>query len=99
MDVIGNNLFKGLSDSERKTLLDKCCVEEQIAIEENTVDIAYEGVVQTIAELSKFVPLFIVSNCQSGYIELVMKKIILLNIFVILNALEITALQKIRILN
>ena len=74
MDVIGNNLFKGLSDSERKTLLDKCCDEEQIAIEENTVDIAYEGVVQTIAELSKFVPLFIVSNCQSGYIELVMKK-------------------------
>ena len=74
MDVIGNNLFGVLSLEERTRLLDQCCIEEQIALEQNTVDIAYEGVVSTIRELAGHVPLFIVSNCQSGYIELVMKK-------------------------
>ena len=74
MDVIGNNLFGVLSLEERGRLLAQCCVEEQIALEHNTVDIAYEGVVSTIRELSGHIPLFIVSNCQSGYIELVIKK-------------------------
>ncbi len=74
MDVIGRNLFGELNDQDQKTLLDRCCVEEQEALEQNEEDIAYEGVVQTIRELSKKVPLFIVSNCQAGYIELVIKK-------------------------
>ena len=74
MDVIGRNLFGDLSDSNQAILLKRCCVEEHIAIEQNEKDIAYEGVVQTIRELSKKIPLFIVSNCQAGYIELVMKK-------------------------
>ena len=74
MDVIGRNLFGALSDSDQAILLKRCCVEEHLAIEQNEKDIAYEGVVQTIRELSKKVPLFIVSNCQAGYIELVIKK-------------------------
>ena len=74
MDVIGRNLFGELNDQDQKTLLDRCCVEEQEALEQNEEDIAYDGVVQTIRELSKKVPLFIVSNCQAGYIELVIKK-------------------------
>ena len=74
MDVIGRNLFGALSDSDQAILLKRCCVEEHLAIEQNEKDIAYEGVVQTIRELSKKIPLFIVSNCQAGYIELVMKK-------------------------
>ena len=74
MDVIGNNLFGGLDAGQKKLLLDQCCVEEQIALEQNECDIAYEGVVHTIRELAGHVPLFIVSNCQCGYIELVMKK-------------------------
>ena len=74
MDVIGRNLFGELNDQDQKTLLDRCCVEEQIALEQNEEDIAYEGVVQTIRELAAKVPIFIVSNCQAGYIELVIKK-------------------------
>ena len=74
MDIIGRNLFGELSDDEQKILLDRCCVEEQIALEQNEEDIAYEGVVKTIREISKSIPLFIVSNCQAGYIELVIKK-------------------------
>lgn len=74
MDTIADNLFKGLSSQEKKYLINKCCEEEQKALHSNTKDITYQGVVETIAELSKKVPLFIVSNCQSGYIELVIEK-------------------------
>ena len=74
MDVIGRNLFGVLTDADQKQLLARCCEEEQLALELNEEDIAYEGVVQTIRELAGRVPLFIVSNCQAGYIELVVKK-------------------------
>lgn len=36
--------------------------------------ILYDGMVETIKELSKKCPLFIVSNCQGGYIELMLEK-------------------------
>ncbi len=75
MDVIGQNLFGGLGPEEQKKLLDQCCVEEQLALEQNEEDITYEGVVETIRALAANLPLFIVSNCQAGYIELVIKKL------------------------
>ena len=75
MDVIGRNLFGKLGDEEQKLLLDQCCIEEQKALEENMEDIAYDGVVETIRLLAEKLPLFIVSNCQAGYIELVIKKL------------------------
>lgn len=74
MDVIADNLFVGLSKEQKKYLIDQCCLSEQEALHNNTKNITYDGVVETIAELSKKVPLFIVSNCQSGYIEVVIKK-------------------------
>ena len=74
MDVIGRNLFGELNDKDQETLLARCCEEEQRALDLNEEDIAYEGVVQTIREIAGKIPLFIVSNCQAGYIELVMKK-------------------------
>ena len=74
MDVIGRNLFGVLGDSDQELLLARCCLEEQVALDKNEEDIAYEGVVQSIRELAGKIPLFIVSNCQAGYIELVMKK-------------------------
>lgn len=75
MDVIGRNLFGILTPNEQKLLLDQCCLEEQLALEQNEDDITYEGVVGTIRQLSENLPLFIVSNCQAGYIELVVKKL------------------------
>lgn len=74
MDVIGKNLFPQLPDDERAELLKKCCIEEHIEVEANTRNIMYEGVYETIKSLSKKVPFYIVSNCQSGYIELMLKK-------------------------
>ena len=75
MDVIGRNLFGILNDQDQTILLDRCCVEEQLALEQNEEDITYPGVVETIRVLAEKVPLFIVSNCQAGYIELVIKKL------------------------
>lgn len=34
----------------------------------------YDGIIKTMEELSKNAPVFIVSNCQKGYIELFMEK-------------------------
>ena len=74
MDVIADNLFGMLTTDEKKLLMKKCCEGEQKALLEVDCDITYEGVISTLNDLYGKIPLFIVSNCQSGYIELVMKK-------------------------
>lgn len=74
MDVIADNLFGVLSIEEKQELMKECCRSEQAALIQNNTDITYTGVLQTLKELSQDIPLFIVSNCQSGYIELVIKK-------------------------
>ena len=74
MDVIADNLFGALTSAEKKLLMEKCCIYEQKALLANTVDITYNGVLDTLNKLSAKLPIFIVSNCQSGYIELVMEK-------------------------
>lgn len=74
MDVIADNLFSGVVGEERDDLLKKCYEEEHKALIENEKDITYTGVVQTISELSKEIPIYIVSNCQKGYIELMLEK-------------------------
>lgn len=74
MDVIADNLFSVLSDEDKKILMKKCCEMEQRALLQNTKNITYDGVIQTIKKLSSVIPVFIVSNCQSGYIEVVMEK-------------------------
>ena len=74
MNVIADNLFKGITDSERKQLLEECCIREQKAIAENESDITYPYVVNTIKELSRKYKIYIVSNCHDGYIELTARK-------------------------
>jgi phosphoglycolate phosphatase len=74
MDVIADNLFGVLSAEDKKILMEKCCIYEQKALLENTKNITYEGVIETLKKLSSIIPIFIVSNCQSGYIELVIEK-------------------------
>ena len=74
MNVIADNLFVGLNDSQKTELMQECCHKEKLALHDNKKNITYDGVVETIKELSKKVPIFIVSNCQKGYIEVVMEK-------------------------
>lgn len=74
MDVIAQRLLPQLTVQEQKQVMDLCCVYEHQALMEDECRICYPGVISTVKELSEFVPLFIVSNCQSGYIELFLQK-------------------------
>ncbi len=74
MEEIGLDLWPNLTQSERERLLSECCTEEQIALKENTLDITYPGVVETVKSLYPAENFFIVSNCQDGYIELTLEK-------------------------
>jgi phosphoglycolate phosphatase len=74
MDMIANNLFHDVDEKTRELLLMQCCKYEHEALEENSDNLLFEGVKETLMKLSEKCHLFIVSNCQSGYIELFMKK-------------------------
>lgn len=74
MDVIADDLFGDIGDKIKADLLKLCCKYEHEAIEACNDDLTYPEVRETLRELSKKHRLFIVSNCQDGYIELVMQK-------------------------
>lgn len=58
--------------NERKQIMDKCIMFEQDYIEKNG-GILFPGVEETLELLSSQYRLFIVSNCQEGYIEAFLK--------------------------
>ncbi|MFZ5353993.1 MAG: HAD family hydrolase [Bacillota bacterium] len=74
MDVIANNLFHDALPEKRELILQQCCHCEHEDLEKSTEDLLFPNVKETIRKLSKKCSLFIVSNCQSGYIELFLKK-------------------------
>jgi phosphoglycolate phosphatase len=75
MDLIANNLFYDASEKQRELLLKKCCEYEHDDLSENMDNLLFSEVKETLEKLSEKCSLFIVSNCQSGYIELFMKKV------------------------
>ncbi len=74
MDEIAYSLVPWASKEKRDALMEKCVIYEQEALEEDPCDICYPGVLDTIKKLSERLHIAIVSNCQSGYIELFMRK-------------------------
>jgi len=74
MAVIADNLFTNLNQEEKNILMNKCCEKEQLFLHNNTKNITYDGVIETIKRLSDVTKVFIVSNCQNGYIEVVIAK-------------------------
>lgn len=75
MDVIADNLFgTKVTGKERALLMKRCYEEEHKALCRNTQNIMYEGVFETIQKMHEAVPFYIVSNCQKGYIELMLEK-------------------------
>jgi phosphoglycolate phosphatase len=74
MDVIANNLFYNSNERERELLLQLCCKYEHDVLIENKENLLFPNVKETLEKLSEKYSLFIVSNCQSGYIELFMEK-------------------------
>lgn len=72
MDVFEEALMPGLDAETRKQAIAACFEMENRYLEENGATL-YDGVQEMFESLSKKYPLFIVSNCQSGYIEAFLK--------------------------
>lgn len=69
MDVIADILFADLDQETRMQLLEKCCGVENDYLREHG-GILYDGVEETFCKLrEQGYHLYIVSNCQKGYIE------------------------------
>ena len=72
MREIANTLFPTLSDKEKMTIL-AICYEYENQLLKTKPGKLYDKVYETLKTLSKEHPLFIVSNCQCGYIELLLE--------------------------
>ena len=73
MDEIFRNIIPEVSDEEIKVFEPLCSKYEFSYLEKKGGNV-YPGMKDTIEKLSKNHMVAIVSNCQSGYIELVMRK-------------------------
>lgn len=74
MEVIAAHLIPQASREDQARIMELCCVYEHEALEADECRICYPGVADTIRKLSGKLRLFIVSNCQAGYIELFLEK-------------------------
>jgi phosphoglycolate phosphatase len=68
MDKIAEVLFPDLTYADRMKLLDTCCAAENAYLAEHGA-LLYPELEQTLHALQKDYHLYIVSNCQKGYIE------------------------------
>lgn len=73
MDEIFAALLPDLPACRREEIGEKCFVQEHLELEK-TPGTVYEGLEETVKVLSETYPLYIVSNCQKGYIELFFQK-------------------------
>ncbi len=72
MIEISNALFPTLSAKEQEQIMDTCYKYENDYLETHP-GVLYEGVTDTFHALAKKINLYIVSNCQCGYIELFLR--------------------------
>lgn len=68
MTDIADRLFPGVAPGKQKAILEECCREENAYLAEYGGKL-YPKLEETLLELKKTYKLFVVSNCQQGYIE------------------------------
>ena len=73
-DDIADDLFAEIPVPERYRLIDRCMDMERQYMRKNECRVGYPGVRETMEQLAKKYRLFIVSNCECGYPELVIEK-------------------------
>ena len=71
MDAIGADLFPGLAADKREEVMDACMRYENEYLADHP-GVTYPNMKETLAALSREYGLYIVSNCQEGYIEALM---------------------------
>lgn len=72
MTEIGNAIFPDMEESEKEELLDYCFRFENEYLKDHP-GVMYPDVVSGIKKLSESCCLYIVSNCQCGYIEVMLE--------------------------
>ncbi len=72
MTEISGALFPTLSEAEQAKVMEACYTYENAYLEEHP-GVLYEGVAETFRTLAERTNLYIVSNCQCGYIELFLR--------------------------
>jgi len=72
LSEISTLIFPELSREEQTKLIDQCAESEHAALRK-TPGRPFEGMVDTIAKLAQKYTICIVSNCEAGYIELMME--------------------------
>lgn len=75
MQEIADVLFSGIEVPRRYEIMTACMAQEHRVLESDPCHIAYPGVVDTLKALAQKHRLFIVSNSQSGYPELLIRKL------------------------
>ncbi len=68
MDKLATALFPDVEESLRMQMLEDCCNAENAYLEQHGA-VLYDGLEDVLKQLQKDYHLYIVSNCQSGYIE------------------------------
>lgn len=90
---IGKKLFPDLSQDIQLKLMKECCDTEQIYLGEHGGKL-YPKLEDTLKELSKHYKLFLVSNCQDGYIQCFFKAHKLDKYFIDFECSGVTGLSK-----
>ena len=72
LPVIASMLFTELPENEQLDLMDRCCHQEHIALSKKCGTL-FPELENTLRILQKNYKLFIVSNCEDGYIETFLK--------------------------
>lgn len=68
LEDIAARMFPGQSESERRSIMDEFCVmEEEVLARQGGC--LFPGEEEVLSRLAEQCPLFVVSNCQNGYIE------------------------------
>ena len=81
MTDIADALLDTIPAPARYALMERCMATQNIYLQDNPCDIAYDSVKETLAELAKKYRLFIVSNSNCGYPELCMDKLGVTDLF------------------
>lgn len=74
MAEIAADVFPGIDAARRDACMERCIAYEDAALLQVGPEVLYPAVAATARELAARLPLFIVSNCQKGYIELFLEK-------------------------
>ncbi len=71
-DMCIRDTFVGLSEAQLRALIEETAIEDGNMIERHG-GVLFPGVHEGLVQLAQTYPLFIVSNCQAGYIELFLR--------------------------